>query len=309
VTVDVGVVTWNTRDLTVRSLRRLLDTNQGCSIRLLVRDNGSTDGTVQAIRDHVPEAELDAGADNLGFAAGMNTLLARSGAPWFLCLNSDAWPDDAAVGALVAAGESSPAIAAVAPRLERPDGTLEHSTHPFPSIPIAAAAALGGARVLPDWLAERWCLEGAWGHDRSRSVDWAVGAALLMRREAIEQVGAFDDRFFMYTEDLEWCWRAGRRGWEIRFEPSAVVRHVGNASGGQVYGDRRTRAYLLNTYRFYRRHHGALATAAYRSLNLAGSLRNYGIARMRKNHPLAAFWRDQLRVHVEPVPAVDGRPT
>ena len=307
--VDVGVVTWNTRELTVRSLRRLLDTNQDCSIRLLVRDNGSTDGTVQAIRDRVPEAEIDAGVENLGFAAGMNTLLARSGTPWFLCLNSDAWPESAAVGTLVRAGESSPRIAVVAPRLERPDGTLEHSTHPFPSIHIAAAAALGGARVLPGWLAERWCLEGAWRHDRSRSVDWAVGAALLLRREAIEQLGMFDDRFFMYTEDLEWCWRARQMGWEIRFEPAAVVHHVGNASGCQVFGDRRMRAYLLNTYRFYRRHHGAVATAAYRALNLAGSLRNYGIARLRRNHQLASFWRDHLRVHVESVPVVDVRPT
>ena len=82
--VDVGVVTWNTRDLTVEALRRLLDTPTTCELRLLVRDNASTDGTADAIASRVPEAELDRGDANLGFAGGVNTLLARSDAPWFL---------------------------------------------------------------------------------------------------------------------------------------------------------------------------------------------------------------------------------
>ena len=229
--VDVGVVTWNTADLTADALRRLLDEDHGVDLRVLVRDNGSTDGTPERLAERVPEADVDAGGENLGFAAGVNTLLARSTAPWFLALNSDAWPRAGAIGRLVDAAAGRPRAAAVAPRLERPDGTLEHSTHPFPSLGVAAVTAAGGDRWLPRPLADRLLLEPAWDHRRARRVDWAVGAALLLRREAVEDVGGLDERFFMYAEDLEWCHRAARGGWEVWFEPAAVVVHVGNASG------------------------------------------------------------------------------
>lgn len=306
--VDVGVVTYNTRDLTVRALRRLLDANAGCRLRLLVRDNASSDGTADAVAATFPEAEVDAGGENLGFAAGVNTLLARSDAPWFLALNSDAWPEPGAVLNLVRAAESSPRAAAVAPRLERPDGTLEHSTHPFPSLEVAAATATGlYARIAPR-RAEEMMLWGRWMHDRPRSVDWAVGAALLLRRKAVDEIGGFDEAFFMYVEDLEWAWRAQQAGWEIRFEPEAVVRHVGNASGAGAYGRRRTATYLDNTYRFYRRHHGPVSTAAYRALNLAGSARLYLRCRLERDHGSATFWADHVRAHLKVASGGNGRP-
>ena len=294
--VDVGVVTWNTRDLTVDALRRLLDTPTTCELRLLVRDNASTDGTADAIASRVPEAELDRGDANLGFAGGVNTLLARSNAPWFLALNSDAWPEQGAIDRMVAIAERHPRAAAVAPRLERPDGELEHSTHRFPSVSLAVAAALGPA-VIGRRRARDLLLEGPWGHDEACEVDWAVGAALLLRRDALDELGGFDERYFMYVEDLEWCWRARRAGWAVRFEPGAVVRHVGNASGAQAYGDRRTAEYLRNTYRFYRSTHGSLSTAALRAGNLAGVVRLWAQGRVRGDDDMARHWRSQLALH------------
>jgi N-acetylglucosaminyl-diphospho-decaprenol L-rhamnosyltransferase len=295
--VDVGVVTWNTRDLTVEALRRLLDTPTTCELRLLVRDNASTDGTADAIASRVPEAELDRGDANLGFAGGVNTILARSDAPWFLALNSDAWPEPGAIDRMVAIAERHPRAAAVAPRLERPDGELEHSTHRFPSVGLAVAAALGPA-VIGRRRARELLLEGPWGHDEPCEVDWAVGAALLLRRAALDELGGLDERYFMYVEDLEWCWRARRAGWAVRFEPGAVVRHVGNASGAQAYGDRRTAEYLRNTYRFYRSTHGPLSTAALRAGNLAGAVRLWAQGRVRGDDDMARHWRSQLPVHL-----------
>src|SRR5258708_30817822 len=98
--VDVGVVTYNSRDLSVEALRRLLDTPSSCKLRLLVRDNGSSDGTAETIAARVPEAELEAGGDNLGFAARVNSLICRSDAPWFFPLNSDASPRVRAIDTL-----------------------------------------------------------------------------------------------------------------------------------------------------------------------------------------------------------------
>ncbi|MFA5785665.1 MAG: glycosyltransferase family 2 protein [Actinomycetota bacterium] len=294
--VDVGVVTWNTAELTGRALRRLLDTDQGCELRVLVRDNASSDGTPEWLAREVPEAEIEVGRENLGFAAGVNRLLARSRAPWLFLLNSDAWPRPGAIRTLVDTALDHPRAAAVAPRIEDPEGNLERSTYPFPSLRVAAATL--GPRWPGRWRIEQKTLVGAWAHDRPRPVDWAIGAALLLRRDAVDEVGGFDERFFMYVEDLEWCWRARRRGWEIRFDPAAVVAHVGNVSGSLAFGDRRTEAYMRNTYRFYRREHGALETLAYRSLNLlAGGVR-YAAARVGRDASLARYWRTQIAANL-----------
>jgi N-acetylglucosaminyl-diphospho-decaprenol L-rhamnosyltransferase len=305
--VDVGVVTYNTAALSVDALRRLLDTEQGCDLRVFVRDNGSSDGTPDAIRRDVPEAVLEVG-DNLGFAGGVNRLIAASDAPWFLALNSDAWPEPGAIATLVAAAERAPRAAVVVPRLERPDGTLEHSTHPLPSIGVAALLATGATRVIGHRARERLLLEPDWQHDHARSVGWAVGAAMLMRREALDELGGFDERFFMYAEDLEWCWRAQRHGWEVQFEPAALVRHVGNASGKAAYGRRRTEAYMRNSYRFARTARGPVWAAAWRACNVAGTARRWAGARLRGKRGAAAYWREQLTANLVSTRGADGLP-
>jgi N-acetylglucosaminyl-diphospho-decaprenol L-rhamnosyltransferase len=296
--VDVGVVTWNTRDLVVENLRRLLDSEQRCRIRLLVRDNGSTDGTPAAVREWVPEAELDADERNLGFAAGMNRLLRRGTAPWFLALNPDAWPERGAVAELVGAGEKLPTAAAVAPRIERPDGTLEHSTHPFPSLRMALLHALGGRWWLPRRVLEREMLEGHWCHDVSRPVHWAVGAALLMRRSLLAEVGLFDEGFFMYAEDMEWCWRVHHAGYDVLFEPRARFRHVGNASGQQAFGAGRVDVETASALRFHHLTHGRLSTAAYRYVSAAAATELWAGARLRGDHVAAERWSRQARALV-----------
>jgi GT2 family glycosyltransferase len=280
--VDVGVVTYNTAELTVSALRRLLDSDQGCDLRVLVHDNASSDGTPEALAAGVPEAEVVAGDENLGFARAVNRILARSEAPWFLALNSDAWPEPGAVRTLVGAAEAHPRAAVVAPLLLRPDGTQEHSTHPFPTVPVALLDALGGRSWLPRRRLEALALEGAWGQDRPRAVDWAVGAALLFRREALEELGGLDERFFMYVEDLDWCWRAREAGWEVRFEPAAVVRHVGNASGEARFGSGRLALETANLYRFLSGTRKPAAVAAYRALSVVGAARQALGARLRE---------------------------
>jgi len=290
----VGVVTWNTADLTVGALRRLLDSDQGCDLRVLVHDNASHDGTAEAIAQYVPEAEVEVGPENVGFARGVNQLLARSKAPWFVALNSDAWPEPGALGRMVEAAQREPKVAAVAPLLLRPDGEVEHSTHRFPSLTVASIDALGARKWLPRNLSDSLCLEGAWRHDRPRSVDWAVGAAILIRREALEEIGPFDERFFMYVEDLEWCWRAHRCGWDVRFEPSAVVRHVGNVSGSSRFGTRRAALEAANLLTFLSDTHGPRWVGTYRALTaFAAATRMVG-TRLVGRQGESARWRRQV---------------
>src|SRR4051794_30483126 len=130
--VDVGVVTWNTAELTATALRRLLDGDQGCELKVLVHDNASTDGTPDRLRERVPEADVEISPTNLGFAAGVNQLLSRSDAPWFLALNSDAWPRPGAVAAMVRAAERHPRAAPDPPRHRPHEGSHEPPPPPLP---------------------------------------------------------------------------------------------------------------------------------------------------------------------------------
>ena len=278
--VDVGIVTWNTADLTVEAIRRLLDTDQGCRLRVLVQDNASSDGTPDRIAEVAPEAEVVVNDSNRGFARAMNQLIARSDASWFFALNSDAWPEPGAIARLVETLESHPGAAAAAPLLLRPDGAVEHSTHPFPSLTVALIDAVQGRRWLPRAPLERRLLEGAWFHDRPREVEWAVGAALLLRRRALDEIGGFDERFFMYVEDLEWCWRAHRRGWSVRFDPASRVRHVGNASGRQRSAARRTALEATNMGVYLRTERSRAFRTGYRALRAVELLRLAAAARL-----------------------------
>jgi GT2 family glycosyltransferase len=282
--VDVAIVTWNTRDLTLEALASLT-TVAPAGTRILVRDNGSTDGTADAIRQKFPDVEVDAGTENLGFAAGVNTMLRRSSAPWILLLNSDAWPEPGAIETMLAFGRARPAAAVVAPRLLRPDGELEHSAWVFPSVRVTVGAAARPRRY-------------AWDHDEPRTVDWAVGAALLIRRRALDQIGELDESLFMYAEDLEWCWRARDAQWQVWLCPDAVVRHVGNASGAQKYGDGQAAAWIDSAIRVYRRRHGSASTLAWRTANAAASVVQRSRARRTGDTGRADYWSGQLRAWV-----------
>lgn len=294
--VDVGIVSWNTRDLTLTAVERLLDGSQAeVDLRVLVRDNGSDDGTAAALRSRFPDVVVDEG-DNVGFAAGVNRLLALSDAPWFVTLNSDAWAEPGALTRLVAAADRHPRACALAPRVLRPDGSLEHSTHALPSLRLALVSGFGGR--LDEPRARELCLWPAWQHDEERQVGWAVGAALLLRRSALEEIGAFDDSLFMYGEDLEWGWRAARLGWQTWFVPDAVVRHVGNASGERRFGTRREQVAIRNARVVVRRQLGAPRAALWSLVNAAAAVRQAVKALGERSPDRARYWLRQLPAHL-----------
>jgi GT2 family glycosyltransferase len=288
--VDVAIVTWNTRDTTVQAIASLLAAEPEGTLRVLVRDNASSDGTAEAVAAAYPEVEVYAGAANLGFAGGVNTILKRSTAPWCLLLNSDAWPEPGAISRLVACAERHPKAAVVVPLLLRPDGALEPSAWPLPSLGVSLGSVLDVTRHL-------------WPHDTERRVDWAVGAAWLMRRAAIDELGGLDESLFMYAEDVEWCWRAKDAGWEVWFTPDAVVRHIGNASGAQLYGAKQSAAWIANSVRVYRRHHGAVATRMWQAANALGATMQ--MLRLRADKGEVRKWRAQRRAWWRPSPDLD----
>ncbi len=304
--VDIIMVTFESAGLVAEGARRLL-ASEGVEVRLLVHDNGSRDRTVEILQA-VPGVDLTAGRHNLGFAAAMNQLLARTDAEWVLLCNPDAWPlEDVSLAGLVAAARAHPDAAVVAPQLRAPDGTVQHSTFPFPGPSVAARCLVGYQRWGRAGAARRR-LVGACDHDSPAEVEWAIGAVWLIRRAALADIGPFDERFFLYGEDIDWCWRARDRGWKIRFEPASRFVHVGGASAAATYGEAVTPAHLANTHRLLRRRRGRAVEVTYRTLNLAATARLWWQARRAGDHASMHRWRAEARAALATVPAVDAPP-
>jgi GT2 family glycosyltransferase len=227
--ISVIIVSYNTRSMTLDCLRTLYSQLATLTAEVFVVDNASRDGSADAVAEAFPEIRVIRNPSNAGFGAANNLALQMAAGRYILLLNSDAFPHDGCVAALVRYLDDHPAVGLVGPRLVNPDGSLQRSCWRFPS-------------PLRSWLDSFWLtslLSGhpafddyrRWPHDSEREVDFVIGACLLVRREAYEQVGGFDERFFMYQEETDWQLRLKKAGWRVMFTPSGTVTHLGGASG------------------------------------------------------------------------------
>jgi N-acetylglucosaminyl-diphospho-decaprenol L-rhamnosyltransferase len=285
--VTAAVVSWNTRELLVRCLESLAPAVSAGRAEVWVIDNGSSDGSAQAARDHASWAHLVEADENLGFGRAVNLVAGQTRSEWMLAANADVALQPGALEAMLAAGTDT-RVGCVAPRLILPNGATQHSVHPLPTVPLTLAFNLGLHR-LSDGLAERLCLEGFWDPNRARTVPWAIGACLLLRRTAFEQVGGFDERQWMYAEDLDLAWRLHDRGWITRYEADARVLHESGAATSGAFGEERTSRFLAATYEMLLRRRGVARMRATAAINIAGAA-----ARLAWMTPLAALsgrWR------------------
>ncbi len=269
--VTVAVVSWNTRELLAACLRSLAPEHGAGSAEVWVVDNGSTDGSRELVGREFPWATLVESDDNLGFGAAVNLVAVRTESPWLVAANADVALPPGTLAALVAAAEADPKAGAVAPRLVLDDGTTQHSTFPFPGIGPALALNSGIARFAPA-LGERLGFEGYADPARARVVDWAIGALLLLRREAFDAAGGFDERHWIYAEDIALGRRIARAGFSTLYEPGAIVLHASGAATAQAFGDERRERFMAETYAWLVREHGTMYARAVAAINTAGSL-------------------------------------
>lgn len=286
-TIGVAIVSYNTREL----LRACLGSLRACSLplRVAVVDNGSPDGSAAMVRACFPEVDLIEPGANLGFVRGTNAALQRlmdGAAPdYLLLLNPDTVVHTGAVEALAAFLAAHPRVGAVGPRLLNPDGTLQPAAFRFPTLVMTALDLFPPGVALPGRLHGSWW-QGRYPQepgDAPFPIDHPLGACILTRPEVIAQVGMLDEGYFMYAEEVDWCWRVRRAGWAIWQVPAARVTHVGGASTSQL------RARMLVTLyasrmRFFRLHYGPAAARRHLLVIRAGMLRLALLA-----------WRDYAR--------------
>jgi len=260
--LSVVVVTYQSRDHILACLRSLdagLRANEERSPALawecVVLDNDSRDGTPELVAGEAPWARLVRTGANLGYARAVNRGIAATSGAMVLVLNPDCVWHPGAIQALAAWLESHPRCGVAAPRILNPDGTLEYSARGYPdSLTFLFNRYSLLSRLWPGNPWSRRYLLLDWDHASPRSVDWVSGAAMLVRRAAIEAVGAMDEAFFMFNEDVDWCRRMNEAGWSVDYVPAATVVHHIGASKGAV-----SNHVILERHRgmihYFRKHH------------------------------------------------------
>ena len=243
--LSVVVVTYNALPWLEHCLESVRDETT------VVVDNGSTDGTPSFVRERFPDVRL-LERENRGLAAGWNAGIREAPSRYFLLLNADAWLTRGSLARLVAFAEDRPEAAIVGPRLLNPDGTLQRSVRGFPTLWRLATEYLFLRKLAPRSQLLNAFYAGGFDHDEVREAEFVMGACMLVRNAAVEQVGPLDESFFLFSEETDWSYRFAQAGWKTLFYPGAECVHVGGAShGGQLLREN-VRGHL----RFLAKHRG-----------------------------------------------------
>jgi N-acetylglucosaminyl-diphospho-decaprenol L-rhamnosyltransferase len=232
--LTVVVLNWETPDLTLRCVRALLDDGVPAN-RIVVVDNGSTDGSHERFHREIADCVLLPLSENVGYARAANAGASKLPGDAYLVMNNDAFVHrPGSVRALLAA-LADPSVGIVVPRLLNEDLSLQRTVRPLPTPGVSVLRAVGLGRLVPN----RWqpCWSHHWDHRESRAVEAADGAVFLVRANTWEQLGGYNEARRMYGEDSDLCWRTGRLGWRIWFCAESEFVHLGNATGSRRWTD------------------------------------------------------------------------
>ncbi|HEY9757192.1 MAG TPA: glycosyltransferase family 2 protein [Oculatellaceae cyanobacterium] len=253
--VSVIVVSWNTRELLRACLTSLLaELDSLPSSEVFLVDNDSADGSADMVAADFPTVRLTANKTNRGFAAANNQALEMASGDFILLLNPDTVVHPGAIKTMIDFMRSHARAGIVAPQLLNSDGSVQRSCRQFPTFLGMLYELLGLSRFFPDKALFRQYKMLDWEHDDERQVDQPEGACLMLRKEVINQVGVLDEGFFMLFEEVDWCYRIKKAGWEIWFAPASKVTHHYGQSIKQV----KVKMILSShrgLYRFWRKHY------------------------------------------------------
>ncbi|MGI8906041.1 MAG: glycosyltransferase family 2 protein [Candidatus Sumerlaeaceae bacterium] len=226
VRLSIIIVNWNTRDLLCACLDSLRSVLDDPGHEVLVVDNGSSDGSVEMVRTEFAAVRLLSLNQNLGFSRGNNVALAQARGKYLMLLNSDTEIIGDALETMCNFLDQNPTVGALGPQLLNPDGTVQLSCRTFPSYKTALFHRKSLiTKLFPrNRFSQQYLMTGI-GHGKTMEVDWVIGACLMTRRAVVEQVGLLDEEFFMYAEDVDWCYRMRLAGWAIVYVPEAQVLH------------------------------------------------------------------------------------
>ena len=228
--LTVSVVSANNRAQLEACLRAIVNHTSGIALELYVVDNASTDGTDELLKREFPNVQVIHNPQRLGFAASHNRALERGRGDTSLILNDDTVILPGCFETMVRFMDAHPKAGACGPRLLNGDGSLQRTANRFPTLLFGIFEALSLNRIFPNDPVQRQNLYAEWDRTTTRQVDAVSGAALLIRASAMAQIGLLDPNFFIYSEEIDWCYRLHQRGWQVYYLPDARITHFGGQS-------------------------------------------------------------------------------
>jgi len=228
--VSVVIVSYNTRDILRNCLDALFEHSRGIEIEVFVVDNNSHDGSADMVKADFPSVILMANDQNLGFAAANNQAFPLAKGEYIILLNPDAYIRPLSIQNCVKFMDATPKCGLCGGKIISPAGQLEPSARRFPSA-LSKLITLSGLRgKFPKSPIFNYHEFGGFAHDKPLEVDWVPGTYTIVRKKMLDEIGPFDERFYIYYEETDLCMSAKKAGWTIYFIPDAEVTHIGGAS-------------------------------------------------------------------------------
>jgi len=258
----VIIVNWNTRELLRTCLSSLYQYTTGISYEIVVVDNGSADGSSDMVKKHFPDVRLMRNQENLGYSQANNQALRRASSRYMLLLNSDTALKDNALQGMVFFMDTHPSVGIAGTKLLNPDGSRQYSCDLFPR----TALAMLRDKILDTFFSTKritWPERMTeWDFNGNFAVDYVIGAVLLIRRETLEQIGLLDEQFFMYAEDIDWCYRAALAGWKTYYLGAMSIYHCnrGSSETSQALSFKLQQLRGKSLQQFYRKHYGLFSS-------------------------------------------------
>jgi len=232
--VSIVIVNWNTCQITCDCLKSVYRQTGNINFEVIVVDNASTDGSVDVVKVQFPQVILIENNENRGFAAANNQGITRAKGRYVLLLNSDTVVLGNAIAKIVSFADNKSDVAVVGCRVLNPDGTLQQTCSMFPSILNMLLSTTYLYKLFPRSRFFGREHMSWWDRADVREVDVVTGCFMLVRQDAVRKVGSMDERFFMYGEETDWCYRFSQAGWKVMFAPGGEIIHLGGASSSKI---------------------------------------------------------------------------
>jgi len=257
--LSIIIVNYKERGFLRQCLKGIRRVQPKLLYEVIVVDNASGDGSIEMVREHFPEVILFPQTVNLGLAKANNIGLRAAVGKYVLIMNTDLSLMSGAIEKMFAFMENHPEVGVVGPRLLNPDRTIQTSCYRFPTpfVPILRRTPLGRLPFARRILRQYLMLD--WDHDHDRPVEWVLGACMMVRRQAIEEIGLMDEQFFVYFEDVDWCRRFWRRGWKVYYLASAQIVHYHQRMSAESPGlngvfQKLTRIHINSGMKYFRKY-------------------------------------------------------
>jgi hypothetical protein len=256
--LSIVIVTWNSEEFIRNCLDSIFLSQGNFTSEVMVVDNGSSDGTAKIVEQFYPQVNLIQNKKNLGYAKANNQGIEKAKGKYVLLLNPDTQVLEDALSLMYEFMEENPKIGALGPKLLNPDKTVQASCREFPTFFTLIWEFSGLSRLFPrSRVFGRWRM-GYFNFDKQRETDQPMGSSLMLRRATLEDVGAFDENFVMFFNDVDLCFRIKKGGWKIYFYPEAKVIHYKGASTRKVKAKMIWLSHLA-FYKFFKKHKTGLA--------------------------------------------------